>query len=57
MTNSQAHYMANAYTKFMDERSQDPQGENVSIVEIASAYAKVMDDAEQRASKLFLKEQ
>ena len=49
--------MANAYTKFMDERSQDPQGKNVSIAEMASAYSKFMDDAEQRANKLFLKEQ
>ena len=38
MTNTHTIYMANAYTQFIDERSQAPQGENQSIEEMASAY-------------------
>ena len=36
MANTHTIYMANAYTRFMDERSQAPQGENLSIAEMAS---------------------
>ena len=50
--------MANACTKFNDERNQDPpQGKNLSIAEMASAYTKFMDDAEQKANKLLLEDQ
>ena len=49
--------MANAYTRFMDERSQAPQGENISIVEMASAYARFMDDSKKKTNKLLLEEQ
>ena len=31
-------YMANAYTQFLDKRSHAPQGENLSIAEMVSAY-------------------
>ena len=49
--------MANAYTQFMDERSHAPQGENLSIVEMASAYTRFMDDAKKKANRLLLQEQ
>ena len=49
--------MANAYTQFMGERSQAPQGENLSIAEMASSYTRFMDDAKKHANKLLLKEQ
>ena len=49
--------MANAHTKFMDEISQAPQGENLSIEEVASAYTQFMDDAKKKANKLLLEEQ
>ena len=48
MANTQAHYMANAYTKVMNERSHALQGENLSIVKMASAYTRFMDDAKKR---------
>ena len=38
MTNADAQYMANVYTKFNDKRSQAPQGKNLSIAKIVSAY-------------------
>ena len=38
MANTQTLYMDNAYTQFMDERSHAPQGENLSITAMASAY-------------------
>ena len=49
--------MANAYTQFMDEKSQAPQGENLSIVKMASAYTRFMDDARKKTNKLLLEEQ
>ena len=49
--------MANAYTQFMGERSQAPQGENLSIEEMASVYIRFMDDAKKQANELLLKEQ
>ena len=41
----------------MDERSQAPQGENLSIVEMASAYTRFMDDDRKKVNKLLLEEQ
>ena len=49
--------MANSYTKFMDERSQTPQGENLSIEKMASVYTLFMDDTKKKANKLLLEEQ
>ena len=49
--------MANVYTTFMDEISQAPQGENLGIAEMASAYTQFMDDAKKKVNKLFLEEQ
>ena len=49
--------MANAYTQFMDERSQAPQGENLSIAKMASAYSRFMDEARKKAKKLLFEEQ
>ena len=49
--------MANSYTKFMDERSQTPQGENLSIAEMAIVYTRFMDATKKKANKLLLEEQ
>ena len=48
--------MANAYSQFMDEKSQAPQGENLSIEKMVSAYTQFMDDARKKANKLLLEE-
>ena len=49
--------MANACTRFMDERSQTPQGENLSIEEMARIYIRFMEDSRKKANKLLLEEQ
>ena len=49
--------MANAYNQFMDEISQAPQEENLSIAKMASAYTRFIDDAKKKANKLCLEEQ
>ena len=53
---AKTHTLYNAYTQLMDERSQDPQGENVSITDIASYYTRFMDGARKKANKLLLQE-
>ena len=53
---AKTHTLYNAYTQLMDERSQDPQGENVSITDIASDYTRFMDGARKKANKLLLQE-
>ena len=56
IANTHAHYIANAYTKFMDEISQAPRGENLSIAKMASAYTRSMYDVKKKVNKLLLEE-